>query len=466
MRGADPERVHQRDLCPRPGTRGELRVGDQVAQRPAIAALVALRPHRGAADPPRRARDELAASGGVSGDIGGDVGTRGEAGKLVGGFDRTPRRRVALALDDHVARVPGHDFAADRVDRQADVGDQLAEHPRAGQQERAGRIALRIVADVGPVGVARGDHVDARVEPVEDRQDRPAQRLATLRVRRAGGPPALVDQHHDRVRALRLERGDARVDRVGLVGESDPANPVGRDQAGGRGQRRPDQPDRNLAPPLAEAAQRGSRKQRRPVGAQCVGGEERELRTAERLDLAGLARGVLDAPARLLAQQLVGPRIELVIAHRVEIEADAVHRLDRRFVEIERRDQRRSADHVARRDGQMVRILGADRVDRAGQICRPARRDRDDRPIGQRRRDRLLRHLQRAVEIVDRDDPDLDRRATPAPCHRCRAASHGQGKQRNEAEQRCHDGATLGETGFSGVTSASWPGAKGSPPVH
>ena len=195
------------------------------------------------------------------------------------------------------------------------------------------------------------------------------------------------------------------------------------------------------------------------------------MRTAERLDLAGLARGVLNAPARLLAQQLVGPRIELVIAHRVEIEADAVHRLDRRFVEIERRDQRRSADHVTRRDGQMVRILGADRVDRAGQICRAPGRNRDDRPIGQRRRDRLLRHLQRAVEIVDRDDshfdrPDLDRRATPAPRHRRGAASQGNGKQRSKAEQRCHDGATLGETGFSGVTSASWPGAKGSPPVH
>ena len=69
--------------------------------------------------------------------------------------------------------------------------------------------------------------------------------------------------------------------------------------------------------------------------------------------------GVPGAAAILHAQQLGPAAIEFVIADRVEIEPDQVHRQDGRLVEEAGRDERRGADQVAGRDGETVGMAGA-----------------------------------------------------------------------------------------------------------
>ena len=77
---------------------------------------------------------------------------------------------------------------------------------------------------------------------------------------------------------------------------------------------------------LAEAADRIGGEQGRAVRGRHVGGEEAGIARRERLDRAGLARRVLRAAALLHAQQLGPAAVELVVADRVEVDPDQVHR--------------------------------------------------------------------------------------------------------------------------------------------
>ncbi len=63
--------------------------------------------------------------------------------------------------------------------------------------------------------------------------------------------------------------------------------------------------------------------------------------------------------AVLHAQQLGLAVVELVIAHGVEVEAEAIHGLDGAFVMKQRGHQRARADHVASRhhDGRRILLL-------------------------------------------------------------------------------------------------------------
>ena len=127
--------------------------------------------------------------------------------------------------------------------------------------------------------------------------------------------------------------------------------------------------------PTRDAAQLADRvgREERPSRASThhVGGQEAEARAAER-------RAVLAAVARVAAaalepQQLGGAFVELVVADRVEVEPDLVHRLDRRLVVEERRQQRAGADEVAGRDHERVRVAAAEHPDVRGQELGAAR---------------------------------------------------------------------------------------------
>ena len=71
--------------------------------------------------------------------------------------------------------------------------------------------------------------------------------------------------------------------------------------------------------------------------------------------------------------------------------------------------------------------------------------DERDRTVGVGDRYRLPGTFEASVEIVDCDETDLDRTLRSTRCHRPGAGSHGKGKQRNEAEETVHGGATLGK---------------------
>ena len=134
---------------------------------------------------------------------------------------------------------------------------------------------------------------------------------------RAVGRAALVDQHDDRLDVLRLQLGDERVDRVGLVVEFETLD-AGRahdDRRALEGQA--DEGDLGAVEVLDRVG-REERLVRR--GVDDVGGEEVEVGAAER-------RAVLAAVDRVAAavrhaQEFGGALVELVVAHGVEVEPD------------------------------------------------------------------------------------------------------------------------------------------------
>ena len=84
---------------------------------------------------------------------------------------------------------------------------------RAGDELAVDRAVVRLV------GVAGDERVDLGVEVVDDVDDRAGDPGALVVRRRRDRRAALVDQHDDRLDALRLELGDERVDRLDLVEE-------------------------------------------------------------------------------------------------------------------------------------------------------------------------------------------------------------------------------------------------------
>lgn len=98
------------------------------------------------------------------------------------------------------------------------------------------------------------------------------------------------------------------------------------------------------------------------------------------------------APARL-------PLVELVVAHRVEVEADHVHGLDGGLVVEEGGEQRAGSDEVAGRHHHRVVVGPLELADVGGQVLGPARRHAGEQP----------RRLQVAMEVVDGEQLHLDR---------------------------------------------------------
>jgi hypothetical protein len=121
------------------------------------------------------------------------------------------------------------------------------------------------------------------------------------------------------------------------------------------------------------------------------------------------------------ALELVDALVELVVAHGVHVEAEDVHRLDRRLVLEERRHERARADEVAAGDRERrPRVRRAQAVE-VGVEVRP-RRPRASRAVGQR--DRAAR-FEVAVEVVEREELDVELLA---------AALGGGGARKGEAD--------------------------------
>ena len=118
-----------------------------------------------------------------------------------------------------------------------------------------------------------------------------------------------------------------------------------------------------------------------------VGGQEAELRPLELAEHAAPRRVELRlgvAAALLHALELGRALVELVVADRVEVEADLVHRLDRGLVVEQRRHERRCADQVAGGDDEAVAVPRLELPDVLGEVGgaagrhRASRRDRRD----------------------------------------------------------------------------------------
>ena len=263
--------------------------------------------------------------------------------------DQRSDRRIErdVAGDDRVVDPDGRDVLLRPIDPHVDVGEHTAERVGARHGD-----AVEI-ADVGLMRVAGDDEVDLRVQPIDDVDDRAADPGAAVDVE-SRRKATFVDQHHDRLNVAVLEVADQRVRGVRLVEEVEPGDAGGADDV-----RRPFEghaDERHLR--TVEVLDRVRREQRRARRlADDVGGEELEVRTTEAVAIEATVDWM--AAAVLHPQELGGPLVELVVADGVEIESDRVHRLDRRLVVEQARQQGAGADQVTGRhdDRVAVRLL-------------------------------------------------------------------------------------------------------------
>ena len=218
---------------------------------------------------------------------------------------------------------------------------------------------------------------------------------------------ALVQQHDDRLHAVAaLELTRVAVGGRGLVEEREVRDARRRDDARRPLERHADEPDL-LA---LEATDRVGLEERLGVElVDHVGGQVAELRAREAVAVLAAVGRV--TAAALHALELGGALVELVVADGREVEPEQVHGLDRGLVVVERRQQRAAADQVARGDGQRVAVLALELAQVAAEDRGAARGDRrGSRPAGRGRGPDAARGrgLQVAVEVVDRQQLDLD----------------------------------------------------------
>ena len=238
--------------------------------------------------------------------------------------------------------------------------------------------ALTARAQIRAVRVTADDEANRAVELVELGQQIAVGAGAGRIVVADRREDPLMDQHHHRVDALRVNRRQQRIDRVRLVGEVQAAH-----SRGGRDDRRVMQDDADerdadaLAVPGIEVLDCVRRKERLAGGiVDHVGGEIFVFGAAERaVDQARVDADLpgRPAPAALLAQQLGFAFVELVVAHRRELEAHRVEGLDRRLIVKERGTERARADHVTGTDDDVARVAGFEIADHGRQISRESR---------------------------------------------------------------------------------------------
>ena len=184
----------------------------------------------------------------------------------------------------------------------------------------------------------------------------------------ATGVTALVQQDDDRLDPLLLEVRHERVHRIGFVVEVDVGRGGRRHDVGRALQRHADDGDLDSRE-LVDGERREDRLAGVLVGH--IGGEELEVGSLE--PVTGEASLHRVAAALLHTRQLGRSFVELVVPDAVVIEADQVHRLDRRLVVEDRRNERGGPDEVAGGHEQRVRIRGPQVADIAGQILGTAR---------------------------------------------------------------------------------------------
>ncbi len=211
-----------------------------------------------------------------------------------------------------------------------------------------------------------------------------------------------MDQHDHAPDALGAQLRDQRVHGVGLVGEIQPGHTRGRDDGRRAFQRHADECDLVAQEVLHPV---GRKEGPAAGGLGHVGGQEAEAgageaaipqvgrQTLARVDVGGMVAALLHA------QQFVLALVEFMVPDGVEVDADAVHGLDRGLVLEQRRGQRAGADHVAGRDHRMQRVGGLELLDAGGKA-------RHARIAGG-----AFTAFDIAVEVVEGDELDLQRAA-------------------------------------------------------
>jgi len=154
--------------------------------------------------------------------------------------------------------------------------------------------------------------------------------------------------------------------------------------------------------------------------------------------LVVLSGAVVDAAAVLHALQLLVALVELVVAHRRDVEAEVVHRLDGRLVVEGRRQERRGADDVPGGHREGVRMTFTSLLQVSGQVLDPSGVDGvrgdgeravrvlhlsvavgdDDLPRGPARR------LEVSVEVVERQELDVHGRPVAGRLGRTARGGH------------------------------------------
>ena len=260
-------------------------------------------------------------------------------------------------------------------------------------------------ADVGGAAVGIAQVAGAAVDVVGDRW-----------VDRAGDTvleSALVHQHDDAFDPPLAQPRHQVVDRLRFVVEGQAGHTGGRDDGRRRPQRHADESHLDALERLDAV---GRQQRLAGPGLDHVGRQPLEVGSVERAGSrrseplaavgVGQAAGVL-AAAVLQTAQLVLALVELVVAHRREVDTDLVQRLDGRLVEEQRRDQWRRADEVTGSDHHRVLVGGLHPRDIGRQVLRTAHR------IACRTRHqvdtKVAGRFEVAVVVVDADDLDGDR---------------------------------------------------------
>ena len=430
-------RIDQSQLRPALGTgagRGKHRIGDQIGGRAFPVEF---------ASPGNRGQSADHAIGERRGgrDIGADIG-----------LDCRVLGRARAGVDDIVDRALAGQAPRLRIEGQPDVGHQIAILACTGQQSSrtdparatAILIARATVADIGPMSMARYDRGNRRVQPGNDRLDLAEQTLATIATIERRQLAPLVDQQHDRVRSIRLERRHQGIGGRGFVGEDQSPDCRWRHQIAGRLERHADEADPDRPRGRGEAFDPARREHGRPVGLDDIGGEIAEAAARKRLDRARHPPRMLGAAAVLHPFQLKHAFVEFMIADRVKLEPDPAHRLDCRLVEKQRRGQRGRADRVAGRNRHRPGRCLPQSLQVGRQLRRAARRQLDLGPVGFDHFDRR-RGFEIAVEIVERENLDLDRLRGNGWRRDARRRGRDPGAGRKECQRDDRQPATHGE---------------------
>ena len=271
--------------------------------------------------------------------------------------------------------------------------------------------------------MAADHHIDRAIEFLDDVDDRAGDAGAFIVV--AGRETAFMDQHHDGLDAARLQFGQQRVHGVGLVPEFQVGHAGRRDQVRRAFQGQADESHGNAAElPDRVGGKHGL------AGAllEGAGGEIAKFGAEERMrPLASVDRMTA---AILHPQQLVLALVEFVIADGGHRKPHHIKRFDGGLVVKHRRQERAGADQVAGGDEDRVAVSFAELPDRRRHVLGAAGFDGDlfGLVVGIGDPDSARRRLQIAVEIIDGQNAQFDRRGLRRRARRGRRRQHDGGK--------------------------------------
>ena len=327
------------------------------------------------------------------------VGDR--CGKLVVSLQQGGLFRIAgivAGANDDVVSPGTDDVACRRVELQIDRGDDSAVLVATGDQPSVD------VADIGLMGVAADHDVDRLVEFLDDVDDRSGDSGTFIII--AGRKTAFMDQHDDGFDAARLQLRHQRVHRISLVAEFEACDAHRRDDVGRVLQRQADEGDGNALelPDLV-------RRKYGPAGAlfDGAGGKIVKSCAEERVRALTFVGGM--TAAVLHPKQFVLALVEFVIADRGDLKPHHRQRFDGGLIVKHRRQKRAGADQVSGCDKDSVPGSPAELLDQRRHVLGAAGRHGEfsGAVVGIGDPDPARRRPKIAVEVVDRENPQIDR---------------------------------------------------------